>query len=55
MDLALASPEELLTIIREAGLRGDPSTWPRQAALAASGNTEELQQYQDELQGGREA
>ncbi len=31
----------------------DPTTWPRQAGMAASGNWEELKTLQDELLGGR--
>ena len=30
----------------------DPTTWPQQAALAAAGQWEELQRWQDELNGG---
>ena len=52
-DLAAKSPEELLVILREAGGRGTPDTWPQQAALAAAGKMDELKQLQDELDGGR--
>jgi DNA-directed RNA polymerase subunit beta' len=31
----------------------DPTTWPQQAAMAAQGRWEELQAWQDELDGGR--
>jgi len=31
----------------------DPTTWPQQAQLAANGQWEELQKWQDELDGGR--
>lgn len=32
----------------------DPTTWPKQAELAAAGKWEELQAWQDELDGGKE-
>lgn len=52
--LADASVEELDHILDEAGLQlGDPTTWPRQARLAAEEKWEELKQLQDELIGGR--
>jgi DNA-directed RNA polymerase subunit beta' len=31
----------------------DPTTWPQQAQMAAAGQWEQLQQWQDELDGGR--
>jgi NADH-quinone oxidoreductase subunit I len=33
----------------------DPSTWPRQAKLAATGKWEALEKWQDRLKGGRQA
>jgi predicted metal-dependent phosphoesterase TrpH len=33
----------------------DPSTWPRQAKLAATGKWEALGKWQDRLKGGRQA
>lgn len=33
----------------------DPTTWPRQAALAAQGDWQALEALQDELKGGRRA
>jgi len=33
----------------------DPSTWPQQAQMAADGKWDELQKWQDELDGGRPA
>lgn len=55
--LAQASEAELTQAIENAGMRFAPSlpTWAKQAALAAAGAWDELQQYQDELVGGREA
>jgi small subunit ribosomal protein S2 len=32
----------------------DPTTWPKQAKLAAKGKWDELQALKDSLQGGRE-
>ena len=32
----------------------DPATWAKQAQLAAEGNWEELETYQDHLKGGKE-
>lgn len=47
----------LREILEKAGPRyqlADPHTWPKQAGLAAQGLWEELQTYQDVLNGGRE-
>ena len=55
--LASSSPERLQGILNSAGDRfklADPGTWPRQAQLADEGKWDELQEYQDFLQGGRE-
>lgn len=55
--LATADVEKMKEILAEAGSRykmHDPTTWTKQAALAAEGNWEELQKLQDELDGGRE-
>ncbi len=56
-ELATTPSEQLKEILAAAGKRfrlADPTTWPRQAALAADGKWRELQDYQDALQGGRE-
>ena len=56
-DLASAATEKVQAILDEAGPRyriHDPATWAKQAELAANGQWEELQDYQDRLQGGRE-
>ena len=56
-DLAGTDPAQLKAILNEAGSRyqmHDPSTWPKQAELAAEGKWEELETYQDHLKGGRE-
>ena len=44
-------------ILTEAGNRykaHEPTTWPRQAGMAAAGKWDELQKWQDELDGGKE-
>lgn len=56
-DLAETEPEKLREILDAAGDRyriHDPGTWPAQARLAANGEWELLQEYQDELKGGRQ-
>ena len=52
-DLAEAKPEAISEII--AGVRGNhvTDTWPAQAQLAADGKWDELQKWQDELDGGK--
>jgi predicted flap endonuclease-1-like 5' DNA nuclease len=48
--------EKLKNILEEAGERfrmHDPSTWPKQADMAAEGKWEELKKLQDELKGGK--
>ncbi len=55
--LAKTPVEKLREILRAAGSRfrlADPTTWPRQAQMAAEERWEELQNYQDALNGGRE-
>ena len=53
-DLAGISKEDLAKILNDAGLSADPTTWSKQAAMAAAGNMDELKAYQDKLEGGRE-
>lgn len=51
-----ATPEQIGEILAEAGNRykmHDPTTWPKQAELAAAGKWDELKAWQDELDGGR--
>jgi len=55
---ALADTEvsKIQGILDAAGSRyklADPGTWPKQAEMAADGKWEELQEYQDFLQGGK--
>lgn len=55
--LAESSTDRLQSILDAAGDRfklADPGTWPRQAKLASEGKWDELREYQDFLQGGRE-
>lgn len=53
-DLAGTSKEDLAKILNAAGLSADPTTWSKQAALAAAGKMDDLKAYQDKLEGGRE-
>ncbi len=52
-DLANASQERLHQVLDAADLRGNPDTWPEQAALAAEGKWDELASLQTKLQYGR--
>jgi len=55
--LAQTPVEKLKEILRAAGSRfrlADPTTWPRQAQMAADERWDELKDYQDALYGGRE-
>lgn len=54
--LSEASVEQIKEILVAAGSRYkafDPTTWPKQAAMAAQGNWDELKKWQKELQGGK--
>ena len=55
--LSTAKAEKISEILVDAGgnayNRFDPSTWPKQAKLAADGKWDELQKLQDELNGGK--
>ena len=54
--LAESKPETLKEILVAAGSRyqmHDPSSWPKQAALAAKGDWDKLQKLQDKLKGGK--
>jgi len=56
-ELANAPTESVQAILDEAGPRyrmHQPTTWAKQARLAADGKWEELEAYQDRLDGGRE-
>lgn len=57
-ELAAKSADELKAILDEAEgnfAAMDPGTWPEQAQMAADGKWDELQKWQDELDGGKEA
>jgi predicted flap endonuclease-1-like 5' DNA nuclease len=54
--LSQTSVERIQEILDAAGPRyklADPGTWPKQAEMAADGRWDDLQEYQDFLQGGR--
>ncbi len=54
--LAKTDAEKIKEILSDAGSRykmHDPTTWPKQAGLAAEGKWEELKKWQDELDGGK--
>lgn len=56
-ELAVLDVEKLKEILDAAGSRyrmHDPTTWPKQAALAADGKWDELKELQDSLKGGKE-
>lgn len=56
-DLAAASVSRLNEILDAAGERyrlADPTTWPKQADLAAKGQWDELKEYQAFLSGGKD-
>ena len=55
--LAETEVDKLKEILEAAGARfksHDPTTWPKQAALAAADKWDELKELQDRLDGGRE-
>ena len=51
--LAATGVDQLKDILREAGIRTNPSTWPEQASIAADGEWDALEALQAELKGGR--
>lgn len=56
-DLAATNVDRLKEILAEAGERyrlADPTTWPKQAELAAAGKWDELKEYQAFLNGGKD-
>ncbi len=55
-ELAKSTAAHLQDLLNAAGSRykmHDPTTWPKQAALAAKGDWTKLQKLQDELKGGK--
>lgn len=56
-ELANTEASAIKAILTAAGSRfalGDPTTWPKQAGMAADGKFDELREYQDFLDGGKE-
>ncbi len=54
-ELSTVSPDQIRQILAaEEGIVAtrDPSTWPDQAQLAATGEWDKLKEWQDELDGG---
>lgn len=55
--LGVTEVDRIKEILAEAGSRyaaHNPSTWPKQAQMAADGKWDELKAWQDELDGGKE-
>lgn len=55
--LGATEPATIQQILDDAGSKfamHDPATWPKQAQLAADGQWEELEAYQEHLKGGKE-
>ena len=55
--LSTTSREDIKKLLDSQGTRfqmHDPTTWPRQALLAESGQWEQLRQWQEALDGGKE-
>ncbi len=56
-ELANCSIEKIQKVLDDAGKSytlANPGTWPKQAAMAHEGRWQELEEYQDFLQGGKE-
>jgi predicted flap endonuclease-1-like 5' DNA nuclease len=51
--LSAMTPDQIRAILSKAGLSGDPTTWPKQAQMAAAGQWDALKAYQDTLEGGK--
>ncbi len=57
LQLSQSSPDTIREILSAAGERyriHDPKTWPKQAEMAAAGNWDQLKEYQDYLDGGKD-
>jgi len=52
-DLAKTSSEKIAEIITDVRGSHDPTTWPKQAKMAADEKWDELKKWQDELDGGK--
>ena len=56
-DIAKGDPEKIKEILTEASSRMahlDPTSWPKQAQMAADGKWDELKEWQDSVKGGVE-
>ncbi len=56
-ELSSTEVAKIKEILAEAGARyaaHDPTTWPKQAEMAANGEMDKLKAWQDELDGGKE-
>ena len=56
VQLSQTDIEKIKSILTDAGNRykmHDPATWPKQAEMAANGQWDELQKWQDDLDGGK--
>lgn len=56
-ELSEASADKINQILEDAGPRyklADPTTWPKQAEMAHNGQWDDLREYQDFLNGGKE-
>ena len=56
--LAASSPDQIRQMLESAEgnfANHDPTTWPQQAQMAASGDWDKLKEWQDELDGGKVA
>ena len=51
--LSSASVEQIRAVLTDNRIRANPTTWPEQAKLAASGRWEALETLQAKLKGGR--
>ena len=51
--LAAMTPAQISAILTKSGLSGDPTTWSKQAQMAAAGLWSELKAYQGTLTGGK--
>lgn len=52
-DLAALPANDIATLLGPEFAAHDPSTWPQQAQMASVGQWDQLQAWQDELNGGR--
>jgi DNA-directed RNA polymerase subunit beta' len=53
VELARRQPAEIAEMLGPSMVMHDPTTWPKQAQMAASGQWDELRAWQAELDGGR--